>query len=512
MANGKETHVGAAASPLLRDTQNVVAALPADDVVMAAGQIAEALAALTANGALAPAERFECVSLLDAAAATRTDMLLAEYLNTSRHTRQRESALWQGAYRCWCELGAAYAQCVSGKAHAAAPGDFDAAARLAAARAIRALRWQLQWLRIRYAAPPPQMWEALAALWRRGEAAGFTSEIALYPGFTTTLAREVLKMLALAVLTGENLMPQEQGWVMRLVEHYAGDFVLAGSSVSGCTHSFDLQQPQAPVLLAADAPARAELRYFGAGAAAVSLASALRSLEQDRLVPPALAFAAPADAAQLAPVLRQIHLDWSGTPLERRHQREKTNARISVLHGFAEIAHEIDRSTADPFDFTAKAAGESWIASDISPDGFGALMPAVSGDWVSVGSVLGIEGEAAGTWSVGIVRRVRRLDKGQQHIGVQVLCRHAQAVRVMREASDAAAGLTQRMPVDRGILLTPQALHQPHIELLVSDVALYDENLLHVVTGEGALLVEREALLEVTADCARLRFKVLGID
>lgn len=511
MANGKDTHVSAAASPWLRDTLEVVAALPAGDAVMAARQIAAALATL-ADGSGPAAQRLEAIGLLDAAAAVHTDALLAEYLNTSRHTRQRESELWQGAYRCWCELAAAYAQCVPGNAHAVDAADFDAGAELAAARAIRALRWQLQWLRIRYAPAPPQLWQTLAALWLRSEAAGIDREIALYPGFTTTLARELLKLLALAVLTGENLMPHEQGWVMHLVEHYAGDFVLARVPATGCTHSFDLQRPQAPLLLTADAPPHADLRYFGAGASSSALASALHSLEQEGAVPPALGFAAAADAALLAPVLRQIHLDWAGTPLERRQQREKTNVRISVLHGFAEIAREIDRSTADPFDFTAKAAGESWIASDISPDGFGAVMPAVSGDWVSVGSVLGVEGEAAGTWSVGIVRRVRRLDKGQQHIGVQVLCHHAQAVRVMREATDAAASVTQRMPVDRGILLTPQAMHQPHLEMLVSDAALYGENTLHVVTSEGAMLVARDALLEITADCARLRFKVLGID
>jgi hypothetical protein len=512
MQMGKDTHDTAAASPLLRDTQNVIAALPRDDAVAAARHIAEALAAISGNTAPSPKERYDAVCALDEAAVPHTDALRQEYLNTTRHTRQRESELWQGAYRCWCELAAAYALCAQGSTASAAPGNAQPYARVAAARAIRALRRQLQWLRIRYAPPPPQLWESLAALLVWSEAAGLTGEFLLYPGINTTLQHQVLKTLALAVLTGDNLMPPEQELANRIVNHFANTFTLSRLPGAGCTHSFDVKQAQAPALLGDAVPPGAELRYFGADAAVAALSAALHALEQGLGVPPALGFANVIEPALLTPVLRQICLDWAGKPSERRQQREKTNARVSVLPGFGEIASEIDRSMADPFDFTAKATGESWIASDISPDGFGVVMPAVSGDWVSVGSVLGIEGEAAGAWSVGIVRRVRRLDGGRLHIGVQVLCRHAQAVRVMREAPSAAAGVTQRMPVDRGILLTADAMHQPQIELLVSDASLYDASTLHVVTGDGALLVKLDALLEVTADCARVRLTVQGIE
>jgi hypothetical protein len=512
MQNGKDTHESADASPLLRDTHKVIAAVPADDAVAAAKQITAALAAINGNSAPALQQRFDAVSLLDAAAVPRTDALLREYLNTPRHTRQRESELWQGAYHFWGELAAAYALCAQGTVDPGAAGRGNTYLQVAAARAIRALRRQLQWLRIRYAPAPPQIWESLAALLVLSEAADNAGEIAIYPGTNTTLQREILKMLALAVMTGENLMPPEQHLAAHLVKRYARDFSLSQSPGAGSTHSFDVKHPQAPAPLGAAVLPGADLRYFDAGAAVASLAEVLHALEQKQGVAAHLGFTIPIDPALLTPVLQHIYLDWAGKPLERLQQREKNNARISVLPGFSKIAHEIDRSMGDPFDFTAKAAGESWVASDISADGFGVVMPAVSGDWVSVGSVLGIENEVAGAWSVGIVRRVRRLDAGQMHIGVQVLCRHAQAVRVMREASGAGASLTQRIPVDRGILLTADAIHQQQIELLVSDAALYNGNTLHVVTGDGALLVKLHAIREVTADCARVSLTVLGIE
>ncbi len=510
MQNGKDTHEAADVSPLLRDTQKTIAALPADDAVTAATQITAALAALNADNALPPTQRYAAISLLDAAALPHAERMGREYLNTSRHTRQREAELWHGAHGCWCELAAGYGRCV--QLDAGADESLREWAPVAAARAIHALRRQLQWLRIRYTPSPPALWQSLAAMLLRCDGAGATADIMMYPGVSTTLQREALKTLTLGVLSTENLMPPEQEWAAHLVDRYASEFVLARRPDSGCTHSFDLQHPLAPGRIGAGVPSGSNLRYFGAGTAGASLKAAVRVMAHEQQVPAALGFTAPIEPALLLPVLQQVSLEWTGTPEERRQQREKTNARISVLHGFDQIAGEIDRSTADPFDFTVKAAGESWIASDISSDGFGVVMPAVSGDWVSVGSVLGIGGEAAGAWSVGMVRRVRRLDGGQQHIGVQVLCRHAQVARVMREAAETGNRVTQRMPVDRAILLTPDAMRQPQIELLVSDAALYGDATLHVVTSDGALLVKRSAVEEINADCARIRLAVLGVE
>lgn len=511
MRNGNDTHDTADSPSLLRETRSMVAALPTQDAVAAAGQIATAIAAMTRDSAIAPRHRFDALGVFDEAAATHTGLLLQEYLNTPRHTRQRESELWQGAYRYWCELADAYALCTQPSTDATTAGGVAPYARVAAARAIRALRRQLQWLRIRYAPPPPPLWASLASLLVWSETARSTDTVVVYAGANTTLQREVLKTLALAVLTGDNLMPPEQAWVNHLVRRYANDFVLSRSPGAGYTHSFDVRQPLAPAPLGA-AASGADLRYFGAGAALASLGEALRTLEQEQAVPAALGFATAIEPAQLLPVLRQIYLDWSGTPQERRQQREKTNVRVSVLHGFRDIAQEIDRSTADPFDFTAKAAGESWIASDFSPDGFGVVMPAVSGDWVSVGSLLGILGEAAGAWSVGMVRRVRRLDAGQQHIGVQVLSRHAQAVRVMRQVARAGLNISQRMPIELGILLSADAAQQKEIELLVSDAELYREGNLYVPTADGVLLVALRDVLELTADCARIGLTVLDVE
>jgi hypothetical protein len=180
--------------------------------------------------------------------------------------------------------------------------------------------------------------------------------------------------------------------------------------------------------------------------------------------------------------------------------------------GFERILGVLEQSVADPFNFTEKAEVESWVVHDISAAGFGAVLPAITGDWVSVGSVAGIESDVAGEWDVAIVRRARRLDDGQLQIGMQVLSRNAHPVRVMREdAFDMDNRVTQRMPIDTAILLTPEAARQPSVELLVTDAALYESGNVHMLLGEVALILQFTQVIEKNNTCARLGFAVMGM-
>ncbi len=499
---------------LLQDTHDVIAALPIDDAVAAVARITEALAAINGADALTLEERYDDIFLLDTATVERTRLLLREYLTTARHTIQRESALWNGAHHCWRELAKAYALCAQRyAADRAAAAGFQRLAHVAEARAIRALRRQLQWLRLRYATPGAEIWSALAHLYAAVAPDIVEQEMLIYPGESTTIQREFLKALVLAALPSENLKPQEQDLATYIVSRYASSFVMSRSADAGCTHAFDLNNPQAPLLIDRTLPPGAAVCYFGAGAAIDAIAAALRSIEQTGQAPADLRFKSPIALTLLTPVLTQIYSDWTGKTYERRHAREKSNARVSVVPGFKNFLQVLEESDADPFDFTVRDTGESWVASDISADGFGVVMPAVSGDWVSVGSVAGIEGETAGEWSVGVVRRVRRMDDGQQHIGMQVLGRATLAVRVMRDASGAAGmQITQRIPVDRAILLTADALRQKEIELLVSDAALYDAGNVYVLIGDRVLLVRLREVLESNVAYARICFTVVGLE
>ncbi|HTD89826.1 MAG TPA: hypothetical protein VK663_04135 [Burkholderiales bacterium] len=499
---------------LLRDTHDVIAELPAGDAVAAVAQITDALAAINGADTLTLEERYDDIHLLDAATVDRTRLLLREYLDTSRQMKQREAEIWNRAYHCWRELATAYSTCVQRYASdAAAVSAFHKPARVAVARAIRASRRQLQWLRIRYAPPVPAIWTSLADLYAYIEPENIEEEMLIYPGETTTIRHEFLKVLIQSALTCENLQPREQDLLTFIVGRYASSFVLAKSALAGCTHWFDLKHPAAPAPIASVPQPGSDLRYFGPGAALASLEQALRTLEQTGLVPAEFGFKYPIEPAFLTPVLTQIYQDWTGQTPSRQHVRQNTNARITVVPGFRETLDVLVQSIADPFDFTQKAEVESWVANDISDGGFGAVIPAVSGDWVGVGSVAGIESDVGGEWCVGVVRRLQRLADGQQQIGMQVLSRNAQAVRFMREDSgETKMRITQRMLLDHAILLTADAARQKEIELLVNDIAGHDAGNMHMVVGDSVLIVQFKAVLEKMAVCTHVCFTVLGIE
>jgi hypothetical protein len=499
---------------LLRDTHDVIAGLPLDNAVLAVAQITEALDAISGADTLTLEERYDDIYLLDTATVDRTRVLLRDYLRSARQKKQREAEIWNGAYQCWRSLAAAYTLCVQRYAadNDAAAG-FQKPARVAVARAMRALRRQLQWQRIRYAAPVPAIWIGLANLYTYIKSENIEEEMLIYPSETTTIKREFLKALVQSALSCEKMQPPGQDLATFIVSHYAPAFVLSKTPDAGCTHWFDLKRPRPPERMSNVAPRGTDAIYFGAGTALSALEKSLRIIEHTGQVPEELGFQYPIELSFLTPVLTQIYQDWAGQTPVRQHERQKTTARIIVVPGFKEIIEVLDHARADPFDFTARTKVESWVANDISAHGFGAVIPAVTGDWVSVASVAGIESEVAGEWAVGIVRRVHRLDDGQQQVGIHVISRNAVAIRMMREdPSVSNARITQRMPFDRAILLTADAVHQKEIEILVTDVALYGMGNVFMLVGDYVLKLQFEEVMEKTATCSRIRFTVLGVE
>lgn len=503
---------------LLREPQDIVAALPADDAVAAARQIADALRAINGADALTLEERYDDICMLDAAVVEQTGALLREYLDTARHLKQRESDIWNAAHQCWRELATAYVLCVQhhNRDTRAAAG-FKQPARVAAARAMRALRRQLQWLRLRYARPTPVVWVGLAELYAQLEPDNADEALFVYPGERTTFKQELLKALVLAVLPSENLRPPQQDLATYLVGRFASSFVLSNAPAAGCTHRFDLENAQAPAAIEGAppvTPGRAAVRYFGPGDAHLAVEAVLSKLNATGVAPAELGFKQPVDPALLRPVLEQLAYDWRGHTQERRSaERRAAMMRVTVVPGLKAIYDALEQAQADPFNFIDRPEGESWIIEDVSAEGFGVVMPPVIGDWVTVGSVAAIEGDAAGVWSVGMVRRMRRLDDGQQHIGVEVLSRNAIAVRLMVEvAQPKDMRITQRMPVDRAILLTENAVQKNEIELLVSEAAPYRENELHVQVEDAVLRVSYLRVVEANDFCTRVCMTVHGVE
>ena len=502
----------AAVPAIRRRAREVIAALPQGNAVASVNALTEALEAVKYADSLSVNERFDEIQQLDLAGLAHTGTLLREYLNTARQKKLREGELWGAAYGYWAELAAAYVGCMqryAADAHGAVT--FRLKVPVALARALRALRRQLQWARIRYAAPNEELWLGLARLYSFAEAATIDDAVLIYAGESTTIKLEFVKALMQSALSCEILQPQEQDLATQVISYFAPLFAVSKQADAGCTHWFDLNHPQSPVRATRAPLPDAHVCSFGAGAAVEALDQALAQLASSRDLPAGLAFEDRADPALIKSILEHVRQDWSGKTQSRQHERRKINARITVVPGFKDIMRTLEFVVSDSLDFTDQPTAESWVVNDVSEGGYGAVIPEVVGDWVEVDSLVAVAGDLPTGWRIGVVRRVLRVPGNQQHVGVQLLGSNASLVRIRREDQlHADVGVSQKIPLDFAILLNDDAASQSEVEVLVRGGSFTTRDNVYMEAGNQQVVLRPKAVVERSAACERVAFTVVN--
>jgi hypothetical protein len=467
--------------------QALVANLPTSDSADALLEITKQLKEMQRDADLRLDQRFRNLDLLDGASRQHERALLLEYLATPRHKKSHENKLWSGAHNFWRDLGDGYQQCFreAEKMGQAAKSSLP----IFIGRALRALRQQLRWTLLRYEAPEPRVWADMAKLYLYAENKGVaTEQIAIYPGSSGsgTPKQEYLKALMLAASATDSLQPPSQDLATRLVAHFSGFFIIADKAEAGCTHWIDLDAPAAPVRVVRAPPAKPSIRYIGAGAGLHELEQLRAHIAYTRSLPEGLDLNGNYGDEVVLSLLKHLEQDWAGKTQSRRHERRKVAGRVTVVPGLKEIIESLEFAHNDSLDFTHQQAAESWIVEDMSERGYGAVIPSVAGDWVEVGSLIGVEGETFRDWRVGIIRRVTRSEQQQQRVGVELLARESALVKLRRpESSAAAKGLAPRPAV----LLAAQTDGRKEVEVvLAKDVFEASENI-EMLMGETVYLL-----------------------
>lgn len=418
-------------SPVHRSASEVIAGLTDPDGVENLVAVTAALDALTQRSGLFTEDRFDEIQRLDSAAQPLLFGMIKEYLATARHKKARESKLWGSATSYLQELYRAYLLCL--KRYEADPRGstrFRLKLPIAVARALRALRLQLKWALLRYATPEQHLWTEMAGLYAFAVSNGIADEeVPFYLGRQTSVKEEFVTALMIAACSSDSLRPAELDLATRLVDLYSRHFVISEQPFEGCTHWFDLQASHTPVHASTPPPENDSVRYVGAGDALAELEAVRVEITRTETVPLALLFYEKQNDLLLLAALNHLALDWAGISHARMDERRTASARITVVPGLPGILRALDFAVNDSLDFTDQAAAESWVVENISAGGYGAVIPAIAGDWVEVGSLVGIEGNSIRDWRVGVVRRVNRLEGDQQRVGMQLL--GTTAVRVL---------------------------------------------------------------------------------
>jgi len=392
-------------------------------------------------------QRFDNVSLLDAAAKNRVRKLSTDYLSMQRQMKFQEHRLWSTIFGFWQQLAIAYLKCVD---------QFDTGLAgltiirrslpLMVARALRALTLQLKWSLLRYGPVEAGVWAEIARLYQIAEKRGFTdSAIAIYPSSHGggTVKGEFLKALMLSASSLDGLSPIRQEIAERLIAHFSSEFRLSHRA-DGCTHCFDPASPRAPARLFKGAEAAAGLFFFGAGPALGAVEALVTKMCQNREVPADVHLGGTHRASTVIIVAQHLAMYWGTNPPARASERRPSSGRITVVPGFDEVLQAIDPTTSDELDFSQEQPAESWLVENVSDGGYGTVIPVVKNDWIRVGTLIGMQSEQSGLWTIGLIRRIVRDDKNRRHVGIQTLSRTAIPVRLVRAGKTSASAGGER--------------------------------------------------------------------
>lgn len=483
----------------------IVDELPANDVVKALQEIAEWLDSIANTPGFSLNRRFEAVDMLDAAAKSRQRKLLQDYLAVTRQQKFREHQMWTAAYNCWKSLEHAYHvcidQCTEGKPGRTA---FSKSLPVVVSRAMRSLTLELKWTLLRYGTVEPRLWKELAGLYETAERGGFVDAVcAVYPGThgTSSVGQEFLKAQMLSVSSTESLTPQRQEIAERLVAHFGPLFHLGGRNPARCNYSFDLAAGRAPVRVRQNVADTGTRRFFGSGEALGQLNGLVERAAKGGSLPENVHIGGQYGREIIRSVLGHLQTYWSDAIPARTSERRGTISRMTVLPGLDELLNTLDPSVTDTLDFSEHSAAESWIVDNVSDGGCGAIVPGQKGDWVGIGSLIGMRRETERNWGVGLIRRVSRDEHQQRRVGVQTITRTVIPVSIAHQ------GMTgERLPA---VLLDAKPDRAGEIGLITRAGVYNSRDSLEMATGGKSFLLIPSKMVEGGEDFDWAKFKVM---
>ena len=496
--------------PLAEDkaARQLVAELPANDSFKSLEELSYWLDSLKGVEDLKLGRQFEIVDLVDQAAKNHHRKLSQDYIGGSARLQKfQEIRIWNTSFTFWKHLGDAYQLCMGRyQAGAGGWGALKGLLPLIVARALRALALQLKWQLLRYGPVAPRVWEEYGKLFAYAEEKGFAgTRVEVYPGQhgESTVQREFLTGVMLAISSTDSLLPAKLEIAERVVAQFSGFFVLSRQPTTGCHYYTDITTGKGPARMVTRLQMTPGLRFFGPGTAAKELEKLITVLEADGVVPSNVNLGGIFDPELVLEVLRHLVRYWAPVPPLRSEERHRSVSRISVIHSFDEIVATVSSDTQDiAFDNSA----ETWTVENESAGGYGALLPQTKGDWLKVGTLLGVKLEHGAAWGVGIVRRLSAYDLKQRYVGIQVFSKGATVVKLAPANSGGNANAQDAVLLPSS---TRDSSGTGEMSLLVRPGMFSETKTYEMQAYERSYLLVPKKLLESGDDFDMARFRVL---
>jgi hypothetical protein len=451
-----------------------------------------------------PDDYANLVLLLDETGQVHARKLTREYLGNARLLKQEESKLWSANHDFWKSLSTAYLQSVdlsidNGKGSDALKN----ALPLIGARAEKALAAQLKWLQMRYGPVHGDLWFAAGRTYRHLKAKRLHQKmVAVYPGVAgeSSTEQEFLKLLMFAASSPDSMVPEEIELAERVIAYFLPNFSLTDKPEPDTTYWLDLDEADPPLRLAQPPELTETLVFFSAGTAIQGVENMATNIESRKVIPTELKLVGVYQLEQVVEVLEHLAMYWAKTPPIRRHERHRVKARLSVVHGYAGLLACLawDGSTTDLAIHGGNTI-ESWVVQNVSAGGFGATTPTVTGDWLKIGSVVGLQPSGGENWLVGIVRRLARDTDELGNVGIQTVAKSARSIELRAGGSGTSLGV--------GILLSDPSDKAGEVRVLLEPDRFDSRRSIEITDDGGTQLLMPIELVERSDDYELAKYR-----
>jgi hypothetical protein len=436
-------------------------------------------------------DRASLIMLLDETGQTPARKLMLEYLGNSRLPKQEESRLWTISHEFWKQLGLAYLQSIDSSIdNEKGSESLKNLLPQLGVRAIRALGSQLRWLQMRYGPVHGDLWFAAGRTYRHLKSKKLHQKmVQIYPGAPaeSSVEQEFLKLIMFAASSPDSMVPVEIELAERIIAYFLPHFSLTETPLPDTTYWMDLDEADPPLRLAQPPELTETLVFFSAGTAIQSVENMAKSIASRQIIPSDLKLGMEYQPEQVVEILDHLAMYWAKTPPIRRYERHRVKARLSVVHGYAGLSACLnwDGSTTD-LAIHGENTVESWVVQNVSAGGFGATTPTVAGDWLKIGSLVGLQPSGSDAWLVGIVRRLARDAEELGNVGIQTIAKSARSVELRTGGSGSLLGLA--------VLLTDPSDKPGEVRLLLEIDKFDPRRSIQLAQETGYLLTPVEVI------------------
>lgn len=496
-----------------RRLERVIRELPREtDPRQALEDVNHWLTSIHQTPAFAPAERYAMISALDEATRLSQARLLEQYVALRRERLIEEKRVWKTMAEFWALLAQGYLDCAqSGSAAETLPRDLQPLAPHIAARGLRALRYQMKWLSLRYADIPADLWPACGRLVTLAEHATTAAVLlALYSDSTTQTSPngEFLRLAMLHSVSPASLSPAEQHIAERLVVYLTRKYRIDAEHHNRYDYHFDLQGKRPPLRRLANSPATATTRFLDVSDARHWASAAYALVCGTGQLPADLELGAAAEIATVTRVLQHLNTHWAKAAPPRAAGRHKAQADLHAVHGYTNVVRVVTATAESDARNGDTQSMASWSAEDMSNNGYGVVAPTGAAESLHVGDIVALRTDADPAWAVGVIRRIKAREDQRRHIGLQLLTKGAVAVQV--RTMDSVARDTKRQPA---ILLDERPLPDGTLYIVARRGLLDTRMAIEARFGEDgtSVILEPSGLVESGTDFDWLRYRMTAV-